>query len=77
MYLTKELTQHSLPEIGANFGGRDHTTVMHAVRKITQERQGNAELKSRDPRARADDQRADKKHPTEPDFLKFFTRYLL
>ena len=44
MYLTKELTQHSLPEIGANFGGRDHTTVMHAVRKITQERQGNAEL---------------------------------
>ena len=44
MYLTKELTQHSLPEIGANFGGRDHTTVMHAVRKISQERQGNAEL---------------------------------
>ena len=44
MYPTKELTQHSLPEIGANFGGRDHTTVMHAVRKITQERQGNAEL---------------------------------
>lgn len=44
MYLTKELTQHSLPEIGENFGGRDHTTVMHAVRKITQERQSNAEL---------------------------------
>lgn len=44
MYLAKELTQHSLPEIGANFGGRDHTTVMHAVRKITQERAGNAEL---------------------------------
>lgn len=44
MYLAKELTQHSLPEIGENFGGRDHTTVMHAVRKITQERQGNAEL---------------------------------
>ena len=44
MYLAKELTQHSLPEIGANFGGRDHTTVMHAVRKISQERMGNAEL---------------------------------
>lgn len=44
MYLAKELTQHSLPEIGANFGGRDHTTVMHAVRKISQERLGNAEL---------------------------------
>jgi chromosomal replication initiator protein len=44
MYLSKELTQHSLPEIGQSFGGRDHTTVMHAVRKITQERQANAEL---------------------------------
>ncbi len=44
MYLAKELTQHSLPEIGDNFGGRDHTTVMHAVRKISQERQNNAEL---------------------------------
>lgn len=44
MYLAKELTQHSLPEIGENFGGRDHTTVMHAVRKITQERQSSAEL---------------------------------
>lgn len=44
MYLAKELTQHSLPEIGENFGGRDHTTVMHAVRKITQERQNDAEL---------------------------------
>ena len=44
MFLAKELTQHSLPEIGANFGGRDHTTVMHAVRKISQERQNNAEL---------------------------------
>lgn len=44
MYLSKELTQHSLPEIGKNFGGRDHTTVMHAVKKITRERQNNAEL---------------------------------
>jgi chromosomal replication initiator protein len=44
MYLAKELTQHSLPEIGANFGGRDHTTVMHAVRKIAQERKTDADL---------------------------------
>lgn len=34
MYLSKELTNHSLPEIGENFGGRDHTTVLHACRKI-------------------------------------------
>lgn len=44
MYLAKELTQKSLPEIGELFGGRDHTTVLHAVRKISQERQKNAEL---------------------------------
>ena len=41
MTLTKELTNHSLPEIGDAFGGRDHTTVLHACRKI-------AELKSSD-----------------------------
>jgi len=34
MYLSKNLTQHSLPEIGRKFGGRDHTTVMHAVKKV-------------------------------------------
>jgi chromosomal replication initiator protein len=34
MYLCKQLTPRSLPEIGRKFGGRDHTTVMHAVRKI-------------------------------------------
>ena len=34
MYLSKQLTPRSLPEIGRKFGGRDHTTVMHAVRKI-------------------------------------------
>lgn len=34
MYLAKELTDYSLPEIGRRFGGRDHTTVLHAVRKI-------------------------------------------
>ena len=44
MYLAKEMTQKSLPEIGELFGGRDHTTVLHAVRKITAERQKNPEL---------------------------------
>jgi chromosomal replication initiator protein len=44
MYLAKELTQKSLPDIGELFGGRDHTTVLHAVRKITNERKNNTEL---------------------------------
>ncbi len=39
MYATKELTTQSLPEIGSQFGGRDHTTVLHAVRKITKMRE--------------------------------------
>ncbi|OGB20519.1 MAG: chromosomal replication initiation protein DnaA [Burkholderiales bacterium RIFCSPLOWO2_02_FULL_57_36] len=43
MYLAKELTQKSLPEIGELFGGRDHTTVLHAVRKIGADRNKNAE----------------------------------
>ncbi|ANN75716.1 chromosomal replication initiator protein DnaA [Bordetella flabilis] len=44
MYLAKELTQKSLPEIGDLFGGRDHTTVLHAVRKISDARGKLAEL---------------------------------
>lgn len=36
MALTKDLTNHSYPEIGENFGGRDHTTVMHACRKVAE-----------------------------------------
>ncbi|MBI1891350.1 MAG: chromosomal replication initiator protein DnaA [Burkholderiales bacterium] len=44
MYLAKELTQKSLPEIGELFGGRDHTTVLHAVRKIAQDRTKNPEV---------------------------------
>jgi chromosomal replication initiator protein len=44
MYLAKEMTQKSLPEIGELFGGRDHTTVLHAVRKIGGERGKNTEL---------------------------------
>jgi chromosomal replication initiator protein len=34
MYLAKQLTTKSLPDIGRSFGGRDHTTVMHAVKKV-------------------------------------------
>ncbi len=44
MYLAKELTKKSLPEIGELFGGRDHTTVLHAVRKVTADRGKNSEL---------------------------------
>jgi len=44
MYIAKEMTQKSLPEIGELFGGRDHTTVLHAVRKIAAERQKNTDL---------------------------------
>ncbi len=44
MYLAKELTQKSLPEIGDLFGGRDHTTVLHAVRKISAARSQDTEL---------------------------------
>jgi chromosomal replication initiator protein len=44
MYLAKEMTQKSLPEIGELFGGRDHTTVLHAVRKIGLQRAGDNEL---------------------------------
>ncbi len=47
MYLCKKLTSKSLPEIGRNFGGRDHTTVMHAVKKVD-------ELKGQDPAFRDD-----------------------
>jgi len=43
MYLAKELTQKSLPEIGELFGGRDHTTVLHAVRKISADRNKSPE----------------------------------
>ena len=44
MYLAKDMTKKSLPEIGELFGGRDHTTVLHAVRKIGAERGANPEL---------------------------------
>ncbi len=44
MYLAKQLTPRSLPEIGRKFGGRDHTTVMYAVRKIEELRAGDTVL---------------------------------
>lgn len=44
MFMAKELTQKSLPEIGELFGGRDHTTVLHAVRKISEERSHDGQL---------------------------------
>ena len=42
MYLAKQLTSRSLPEIGRKFGGRDHTTVMHAVKKVEELRKADA-----------------------------------
>ena len=44
MYLAKQLTPRSLPEIGRRFGGRDHTTVIHAVKQIEKLRHTDAEL---------------------------------
>jgi chromosomal replication initiator protein len=45
MALAKELTTHSLPEIGDAFGGRDHTTVLHACRKVAELREADARIK--------------------------------
>lgn len=44
MYLSKELTRKSLPDLGDSFGGRDHTTVLHAVRKIALARASDRQL---------------------------------
>ena len=44
MFLAKELTNHSLPEIGDAFGGRDHTTVLHACRKIAELKESSADV---------------------------------
>jgi chromosomal replication initiator protein len=44
MALAKELTTHSLPEIGDAFGGRDHTTVLHACRKVVELKEGDARI---------------------------------
>ena len=45
MALAKELTNHSLPEIGDSFGGRDHTTVLHACRKIKELRETSSDMR--------------------------------
>ncbi len=45
MALAKELTNHSLPEIGDAFGGRDHTTVLHACRKVKALQEENADIR--------------------------------
>jgi chromosomal replication initiator protein len=45
MYLAKQMTARSLPEIGRRFGNRDHTTVLHAIRKIEGQITSNAQLK--------------------------------
>jgi chromosomal replication initiator protein len=47
MYLSRELTELSLPEIGNFFGGKDHTTVLHAYKKIKGEINKNTVLQDR------------------------------
>ena len=46
MYLTREMTSFSFPEIGEQFGGRDHTTVLHAYEKIKKDVKKNHKTKS-------------------------------
>jgi chromosomal replication initiator protein len=46
MYLCRELTDMSLPKIGEEFGGRDHTTVIHACEKIQQDLRNDAALEA-------------------------------
>jgi chromosomal replication initiator protein len=45
MALAKELTNHSLPELGDSFGGRDHTTVLHACRKVKELRESDSDIR--------------------------------
>ena len=44
MYLCKQMTTRSLPEIGRRFGGRDHTTIMHGVKKIEELMQKDSQI---------------------------------
>jgi chromosomal replication initiator protein len=46
MYLIKELTTASLPEIGRHFGGKHHTTVLHSIRKVEELRQEDPDFNS-------------------------------
>ena len=45
MYIMREVTDYSLPKIGSLFGGRDHTTVMHACDKVNGDMEANTEFK--------------------------------
>jgi len=47
MYLSRELTDLSLPKIGEEFGGRDHTTVIHAYEKITKDKDKDLDLSNK------------------------------
>ncbi len=44
MYLARELTQASFPQLGRHFGGKHHTTVMHSIRKIEEQRHADVDL---------------------------------
>jgi chromosomal replication initiator protein len=44
MYLAKQMTEASLPEIGRQFGGKHHTTVMHSIAKIDEQRRADKDL---------------------------------
>ncbi len=44
MYLARELTEDSLPEIGRRFGGRDHSTILHAVRSVSADLEHDPQL---------------------------------
>lgn len=46
MYITREITDLSLPRIGEEFGGRDHLTVIHACQKIVEEMDTNTDFKN-------------------------------
>jgi chromosomal replication initiator protein len=46
MYLAKQMTEASLPEIGRQFGGKHHTTVMHSIAKIDEQRRSDKSLNS-------------------------------
>jgi chromosomal replication initiator protein len=46
MYLCRELTDASFPEIGRHFGGKDHTTIMHACKQIARARESDTELQA-------------------------------
>jgi len=46
MYITRDITDLSLPRIGEEFGGRDHSTVIHACQKITEDMATNTDFKN-------------------------------